>query len=81
MQETFGAVGVSERVVTALRKRGLTAPFKIQTLVLKDAIAGRDVLARSPTGSGKTLAFAIPIVERLDPAARLPGRARARPDP
>jgi ATP-dependent RNA helicase RhlE len=73
MQETFGAVGVSERVVTALRKRGLTAPFKIQTLVLKDAIAGRDVLARSPTGSGKTLAFAIPIVERLDPSGRGPG--------
>ncbi len=73
MQETFGAVGVSERVVTALRKRGLTAPFKIQTLVLREAIAGRDVLAKSPTGSGKTLAFAIPIVERLDPAGRGPG--------
>ena len=73
MQETFGAVGVSERVVTALRKRGLTAPFKIQTLVLKDAIAGRDVLARSPTGSGKTLAFAIPIVERLEAGDRGPG--------
>jgi superfamily II DNA/RNA helicase len=73
MQETFGAVGVSERVVVALRKRGLTAPFKIQTLVLREAIAGRDVLARSPTGSGKTLAFAIPIVERLDPAGRIPG--------
>ncbi|MEO9174805.1 MAG: DEAD/DEAH box helicase [Gaiellales bacterium] len=73
MQETFGAVGVSERVVVALRKRGLTAPFRIQELVLKDAIAGRDVLARSPTGSGKTLAFAIPIAERLDPNTRGPG--------
>jgi ATP-dependent RNA helicase RhlE len=73
MQETFGAVGVSERVVVALRKRGLTAPFRIQELVLKEAIAGRDVLARSPTGSGKTLAFAIPIAERLDPNTRGPG--------
>jgi ATP-dependent RNA helicase RhlE len=73
MQETFGAVGVSERVVTALRKRGLTAPFRIQQLVLEEAIKGRDVLAKSPTGSGKTLAFAIPIVERLDPNTRAPG--------
>jgi ATP-dependent RNA helicase RhlE len=73
MQETFGAVGVSERVDAALRKRGLTAPFRIQQLVLKEAIAGRDVLARSPTGSGKTLAFAIPIAERLDPSGRGPG--------
>jgi superfamily II DNA/RNA helicase len=34
-------------------------------LVLRDAIEGRDVLARSRTGSGKTLAFAIPIVENI----------------
>jgi ATP-dependent RNA helicase RhlE len=32
---------------------------------MSDALAGHDVLAKSPTGSGKTLAFAIPIVERL----------------
>ncbi|MDQ2943811.1 MAG: DEAD/DEAH box helicase, partial [Candidatus Dormibacteraeota bacterium] len=47
--------------------RGITAPFAIQELVIRDAIAGRDVLARSRTGSGKTLAFAVPIVERLTP--------------
>src|ERR671914_957450 len=35
-------------------------------MVLKDALAGRDVLAKSRTGSGKTLAFAIPIVEQID---------------
>ena len=35
-----------------------------QSFVLPDALAGLDVLAKSPTGSGKTLAFAIPIVER-----------------
>jgi len=32
---------------------------------MEDALAGRDILAKSQTGSGKTLAFAIPIVERL----------------
>ena len=55
----------------ALARRGITTPFPIQTLVLPDALAGRDVLGKSPTGSGKTLAFAIPIVERADPAAPL----------
>jgi len=39
--------------------------FPIQELVLRDAIEGRDVLARSRTGSGKTFAFAIPIVENI----------------
>jgi ATP-dependent RNA helicase RhlE len=48
-----------------LEKRGITAPFAIQNLVVGDVLAGRDVLAKSPTGSGKTLAFGVPIVERL----------------
>ena len=33
--------------------------------MIGDAIAGRDVIAKSPTGSGKTLAFGIPLVERI----------------
>jgi ATP-dependent RNA helicase RhlE len=68
----FAEFGVSKPVVDALRMRGITGAFAIQELVLRDAIAGRDVLARSRTGSGKTLAFAIPIVERLTPSGGSP---------
>ncbi|MEA2499322.1 MAG: ATP-dependent helicase RhlE, partial [Actinomycetota bacterium] len=39
---------------------------------MRDALAGRDVLAKSRTGSGKTLAFAIPMIERLDAGIRKP---------
>ena len=52
--------------------RGIERAFAIQTLVMRDAMAGRDVLARSRTGSGKTLAFAVPIVERLEHDGRSP---------
>src|SRR5919205_1263147 len=69
---SFADLGVSQPVVDALAARGLCIPFPIQELVLPDALAGRDVLARSRTGSGKTLAFALPIVERLSPADRRP---------
>jgi superfamily II DNA/RNA helicase len=69
---TFRTLGVSEPVEQALRMRGIDAPFAIQSLVIPDAIAGRDVLARSRTGSGKTLAFAVPMVERLHPSDRSP---------
>ena len=68
----FDRFGVSAPVVEALRMRGIDRTFAIQSLVLRDAIAGRDVLARSRTGSGKTLAFAVPIVERLSPGGRSP---------
>jgi superfamily II DNA/RNA helicase len=68
----FGEFGVSSQVVQALKMRGIATAFPIQTLVLGDALAGRDVLARSRTGSGKTLAFAIPIVERLTADGRSP---------
>jgi len=65
MQESFPALGVSAPIVRALERRGITAPFAVQQLVLPDALAGVDVLAASPTGSGKTLAFGIPLVERV----------------
>ena len=69
---TFTELGVSAPVLRALARRGIEAPFKIQDLVLGDALAGRDILAKSKTGSGKTLGFAIPIVERIDPSMSRP---------
>ncbi|HWQ23623.1 MAG TPA: DEAD/DEAH box helicase [Gaiellaceae bacterium] len=71
-QPSFRELGVSSRVVDALAARSITEPFAIQARVLPDALAGLDVLAKSPTGSGKTLAFAIPIVERTDRADQRP---------
>jgi ATP-dependent RNA helicase RhlE len=72
MTTTFAGLGVSAPVTEALRARDIQTPFPIQSLVLVDAIAGRDVLARSQTGSGKTLAFALPIVERVRPEEPAP---------
>ncbi len=69
---TFADLGVSAPVVRALAEAGASRPFPVQALALPDALAGRDVLVRSPTGSGKTLAFALPVVERLGPDAPTP---------
>ena len=63
--QSFADLGVSAPVRNVLAKRGITEPFAVQKLVIGDALAGRDVLVKSPTGSGKTLAFSAPIVERL----------------
>jgi ATP-dependent RNA helicase RhlE len=67
MNPSFSDLGVAEPIVSALARRSIETPFSIQSLVLPDALAGNDVLARSPTGSGKTLAFAVPIAQRLEP--------------
>jgi len=65
-KQSFADLGVSRPVSGALARRGITAPFPVQRLVIEDALAGRDVLVKSPTGSGKTLAFGIPLAERLE---------------
>jgi superfamily II DNA/RNA helicase len=70
MSKSFQDLGVSDAVVDALETVGVVAPFPVQALVMRDAMSGADVLAKSETGSGKTLAFAIPIVERLDRASK-----------
>ena len=72
MSHSFAGLGVSAPVVRALERHSITVPFPIQTLVVPDALAGRDVLAKSPTGSGKTLVFALPIAERLERSAARP---------
>jgi ATP-dependent RNA helicase RhlE len=65
MSHSFASLGVSAEVEHALTIRGIVEPFRIQTLVVPDALAGGDILGQAPTGSGKTLAFGLPLVERL----------------
>ncbi len=69
---SFADLGMSKAVVRALAERDITQPFPVQQLVIRDALAGHDLLVQSPTGSGKTLAFGIPLVERLEPGTRGP---------
>jgi superfamily II DNA/RNA helicase len=59
-------------VIDALRARSITQPFPIQEMVIRDALAGRDLLVQSPTGSGKTLAFGVPLVDLIQPEGKNP---------
>ena len=68
MTEEFRVLGVASDLVASLSKRGIHAPFPIQTLTIPDALAGKDVCGKAKTGSGKTLAFGIPMVENLSRA-------------
>jgi ATP-dependent RNA helicase RhlE len=59
-------------VVDALRARSITHPFPVQKMVIRDALAGHDLLVQSPTGSGKTLAFGVPLVDLIRPGRERP---------
>jgi superfamily II DNA/RNA helicase len=70
---SFADLGTSRSVVDALSARSIDRPFPVQEMVIRDALAGHDLLVQSPTGSGKTLAFGIPLVDLIAPGERGPG--------
>jgi ATP-dependent RNA helicase RhlE len=59
-------------VVDALLARSIANPFPVQEMVIRDALAGHDLLVQSPTGSGKTLAFGVPLVDLIQPQDKGP---------
>ncbi|WP_421179887.1 DEAD/DEAH box helicase [Aeromonas enteropelogenes] len=66
---TFRELALHPALLAALPEQ-LHTPTRIQQLTIPAALAGRDLLALARTGSGKTLAFGLPLLQRLDPAAR-----------
>lgn len=65
----FADLGLSDEIVAAVRGRGITAPFPVQTMTIPDVLAGRDVCGKAKTGSGKTLAFGLPVLQIMPSAA------------
>ncbi|MCL1594790.1 MAG: DEAD/DEAH box helicase [Actinomycetia bacterium] len=62
---SFSDLGVADDIVEELASQGITTPFPIQELTLRDAMAGVDITGKAQTGSGKTLAFGIPMITKV----------------
>ncbi len=65
---TFESLGISEPILRTLTEIGYEAPTPIQEKTIPPMLAGRDLIGQAQTGTGKTAAFAIPILEKIDPA-------------
>ena len=70
---SFDNLGLSPKVIEAVKAAGFTIPTPIQAQAIPPVLARRDVLGLAQTGSGKTAAFALPMLSLMEK-----GRARAR---
>lgn len=69
-QHRFGEIEVPVTVARALEQMGYVTPTEVQARAIPPLRAGDDLIGQAQTGTGKTAAFGIPIVEKVDPAAR-----------
>ena len=65
----FIDLGIDQRILNVLEKRGFDTPTPIQHQVISSAIDGKDIVGIAQTGTGKTLAFGIPMIQRLSKSA------------
>ena len=61
---------IHQAISQSLADKGYAEPTAVQAAVLQDGGADSDLLVSAQTGSGKTAAFAIPAIEKTDPANR-----------
>ncbi|MGI9085873.1 MAG: DEAD/DEAH box helicase [Aeromicrobium sp.] len=67
---TFADLGLVPEIVDVLADLGYETPTPIQASAVPALLDGRDVVGLAQTGTGKTAAFALPILQRLDPARK-----------
>ena len=69
----FSHLGLSAKVLAAVKKAGYPNPTPIQDQGIPQVLARRDIVGIAQTGTGKTAAFVLPMLTMLEH-----GRARAR---
>ena len=74
---TFVQLELDDDLCRALADMGLSRPTTIQSMVVPQAMEGKDILASAPTGTGKTLGFLLPACQfLLDFPRKQPGATR-----
>ena len=64
----FEDLGLSQRVLDAIYKKGFEEPSKIQTLTIPAMLRNdTNIIVQAQTGTGKTAAFGLPLIEMINP--------------
>jgi ATP-dependent RNA helicase DeaD len=67
----FAALGLRPELLNVLSELGYEEPTPIQRETIPLLIDGRDLLGQAATGTGKTAAFALPVLQHIEPGARV----------
>ncbi len=70
----FSDYRISRELKANLEEMGFSRPTDIQFKCIPNIQNGEDVLAIAQTGTGKTAAFAIPIIDKIQFARKIPGK-------
>ncbi|MDE1828824.1 MAG: DEAD/DEAH box helicase [Thaumarchaeota archaeon] len=57
--------GLDDKIIEALKSKGIESFYKFQEDSVHDIIFGNNVVITAPTASGKTEAFVIPILQKI----------------
>ncbi len=64
---TFRDLGLSEKLLSAIEKKGYETPSPIQAGVIPLLLKGeKNVLGQAQTGTGKTASFGLPLLDKLN---------------
>ncbi len=63
--ESFGHLGLPERLAEHVSALGYEAPTPIQAAAVPAMLGGADLLCQAATGTGKTAAFALPMIAAI----------------
>lgn len=64
--------GLDQRLVAALKERGISQLYTHQTEAIEAALEGRNTVVVTPTASGKSMCYNLPVLNTIlqDPASR-----------
>ncbi len=65
--KTFKGLGLSEKVLDAIHKKGFEEPTTIQTMTIPVMLRNdTNIISQAQTGTGKTAAFGLPLIEMIN---------------
>lgn len=65
----FDELGLADHVAYGVKALGFESPTPIQAQAIPVLLGGGDMIGQAQTGTGKTAAFALPVIQRIDPAS------------